>query len=228
MQVTDASAASLRSMRFRPISALLVRPLASKAVASARSRSTFSASARFSVSKNPICSTSARKCEQVRQALLCSHHSPICAGRAQLPPGTSMASQSRIPPDSELDKLFVDLSLNIDKSSSSLFKHGFLLQPKSQIDVATYPFCAVVYVGDIGNPPGGIYITNSVFRLPARRTGHPGRDSEAGIRAGERKTCCAKPLPPPPGLWVLNAAASFADAPTGQSEGQRVAIGRAK
>jgi hypothetical protein len=27
----------------------------------------------------------------------------------------------------------------------------------------------------------------------------------AGIRAGERKTCCAKALPPPPGLWALNA-----------------------
>ena len=61
-------------------------------------------------------------------------------------------------------------------------------------------------------------ITYSVFRLAARRTGRSVRDSVAGIRAGERKTCCAKPLPRPPGLWVLNAAPPFADAPSGQSD----------
>jgi hypothetical protein len=55
-------------------------------------------------------------------------------------------------------------------------------------------------------------ITYSVFRLAARRTDRSVRDSVAGIRAGERKTCCAKPLPPPPRLWALNAAASLADA----------------
>ena len=40
------------------------------------------------------------------------------------------------------------------------------------------------------------------------------------IRAGERKTCWAKPLPVPPGLWALNAARSFAGVPSGHS-GQR-------
>jgi hypothetical protein len=40
------------------------------------------------------------------------------------------------------------------------------------------------------------------------------------IRAGERKTCWAKPLPVPPGLWALNAARSFAGMPSGHF-GQR-------
>ena len=39
--------------------------------------------------------------------------------------------------------------------------------------------------------------------------------SGAGIRAGERKTCCAKALPPPPGLWALNARGSFSCVPRG-------------
>jgi hypothetical protein len=34
------------------------------------------------------------------------------------------------------------------------------------------------------------------------------------IRAGERKTCWAKPRPRTVGLWALNAAGSFADAPS--------------
>ena len=50
-------------------------------------------------------------------------------------PSWNIDGQSRIPPDSELDELFVHLSFDIDKSSGALLKHGFLLQPKSQIDV---------------------------------------------------------------------------------------------
>jgi len=62
--------------------------------------------------------------------------------------------------------------------------------------------------------------TYSVFRLAARRTDRSVRDSVAGIRAGERKTCCAKPLPRPPGLWGLNAVPPFANAHSGRSAGQ--------
>jgi hypothetical protein len=36
---------------------------------------------------------------------------------------------------------------------------------------------------------------------PSHRS--PRLDSVAGIRAGERKTCCAKALPPPPGLMGI-------------------------
>src|ERR1700712_4333599 len=68
-------------------------------------------------------------------------------------------------------------------------------------------------------------ITYSVFRLAARRTDPSIRDSVAGIRAGERKTCCAKALPPPPRLWVLNAAACFAAGTWRQFGEQRAGIG---
>jgi hypothetical protein len=73
-----------------------------------------------------------------------------------------------------------------------------------------------------------VYDNVERFSLAARRTGCPFRDSVAGIRAGERKTCCAKPLPPSPGLWVLNTAASFADTPSGHSGGLLASIDRPK
>jgi hypothetical protein len=44
------------------------------------------------------------------------------------------------------------------------------------------------------------------------------RGLESWIRAGERKTCWAKPLFVPPRLWALNAAGSFADASSEHSE----------
>jgi len=44
------------------------------------------------------------------------------------------------------------------------------------------------------------------------------RELESWIRAGERKTCWAKPLFVPPRLWALNAAGSFADASSEHSE----------
>jgi hypothetical protein len=71
-------------------------------------------------------------------------------------------------------------------------------------------------------------ITYSVFRLAARRTDRSVRDSVSGIRAGERKTCCAKPLPRPPGLWGLNAVPPFADAHSGRSAGQLAGFGCTK
>ena len=56
-------------------------------------------------------------------------------------------------------------------------------------------------------------ITYSVFRLAARPHRPVCEVSAAWIRAGERKTCCAKALPPPPGLWALNARGSFSCVP---------------
>lgn len=40
--------------------------------------------------------------------------------------------------------------------------------------------------------------------------------STIGVRAGEGKTCWAKPRPRTAGLWALNAAGSFAGVPSGQ------------
>src|ERR1700677_994814 len=73
-----------------------------------------------------------------------------------------------------------------------------------------------------------LLITYSVFRLAALRTDRSVRDSVSGIRAGERKTCCAKPLPRPPGLWGLNAVPPFADAQSGRSAGQLAGFGCTK
>jgi hypothetical protein len=64
--------------------------------------------------------------------------------------------------------------------------------------------------------------------LAARHTDPASLGFAAGIRAGERKTCCAKPPPGSPGLWVLNAAACFAGAPSGHSGGRQIGIGRDK
>jgi len=69
--------------------------------------------------------------------------------------------------------------------------------------------------------------TYSVFRLAARRTNPAPVSTEAGGRAGERKTCWTKPRPPPPELWVLNSAGSLSGAPPGQSERRFGTIHRA-
>jgi hypothetical protein len=54
-----------------------------------------------------------------------------------------------------------------------------------------------------------------------------GGGTQGGVRAGERKTDWTKPLPPPSGLWALNAAGPFAGAPLGHSGRRLGAIGRA-
>jgi hypothetical protein len=69
-------------------------------------------------------------------------------------------------------------------------------------------------------------ITNSVFRLPARRTGRPAGDPRLESAPVSEKPVALNRFPPP-GLWVLNAAASFADTPTGRSGGQWAGLGRA-
>jgi hypothetical protein len=60
----------------------------------------------------------------------------------------------------------------------------------------------------------------------AHERGHGG--TQAGGRGGERKTGWTKPLPVPPGLWALNAAGSFAGAPSRHAGWQFGAIGRAR
>jgi hypothetical protein len=52
-------------------------------------------------------------------------------------------------------------------------------------------------------------ITYSVFRSAARRRNLSRRSFAFGIRAGEGKTCWAKPLPRSLPLWVLNGCRCF-------------------
>jgi hypothetical protein len=59
------------------------------------------------------------------------------------------------------------------------------------------------------------------FLLGGAAHRHPRGGLPRLIRAGKQKTSWTKPLPMPLGLWALNAAGPFADAPSQHSD-QRV------
>jgi hypothetical protein len=89
-----------------------------------------------------------------------------------------------------------------------------LMTPRDQLE---HQIGMAVGVGEIADLIDLCRAQHNVQRFSLGGAAHrpPHQDPTAGIRAGERKTCWAKPLPLSAGLWALNTAGSFAGAVPG-------------